>query len=219
MAPRDKSNAGSLLRHVGDSGQALALDRTCLSTRAEPDQGGLVFEGFELDFIDTGDATLRVRHGGSGPPVLLLHGHPRTHATWHKVAPLLATDHTVVCPDLRGYGRSSKPPTTSDHPPTRSASWPATASASCVRSGTSALPWPVTIGARMLPSASRSILPRRSAGSRSSTPSRSAKRWRVVTPPSRRVGGTDSSWGRRPNRPNGSSPPIPMPGIRSRGSR
>jgi haloacetate dehalogenase len=80
-------------------------------------QEGPVFEGFELDFIDTGEATLRVRHGGSGTPVLLLHGHPRTHATWETVAPLLAADHTVVCPDLRGYGRSSKPPTTPDHAP------------------------------------------------------------------------------------------------------
>jgi len=60
---------------------------------------------------------LRVRHGGSGPPVLLLHGHPRTHTTWHRAAPLLAQDHTVVCPDLRGYGESSKPPTTPDHEP------------------------------------------------------------------------------------------------------
>src|SRR4029453_18131553 len=48
-----------------------------------------------------GPAGLRVRHGGSGPAVLLLHGHPRTHVTWHRVAPLLAGSHTVVCPDLR----------------------------------------------------------------------------------------------------------------------
>ena len=68
-----------------------------------------MFEGFTLDRIDVGDAVLRVRHGGSGPPVLLLHGHPRTHATWNKVAPLLAERFTVVCPDLRGYGESSKP--------------------------------------------------------------------------------------------------------------
>ena len=46
-----------------------------------------------------------------------MHGHPRTHATWHRVAPLLAGTHTVVCPDLRGYGQSSKPPTTPDHEP------------------------------------------------------------------------------------------------------
>jgi haloacetate dehalogenase len=76
-----------------------------------------MFDGFELERIDVGEAVLRVRHGGSGSPVLLLHGHPRTHVTWHRVAPLLAGRHTVVCPDLRGYGQSSKPPTTPDHEP------------------------------------------------------------------------------------------------------
>ncbi|MDQ3870010.1 MAG: alpha/beta hydrolase [Chloroflexota bacterium] len=76
-----------------------------------------MFEGFSLERLDVGEAVLRVRHGGSGPPVLLLHGHPRTHATWHRVAPLLAAHYTVVCPDLRGYGESSKPPTTADHEP------------------------------------------------------------------------------------------------------
>ncbi|TFV45153.1 alpha/beta hydrolase [Blastococcus sp. TF02A-35] len=61
---------------------------------------------------------LRYRVGGEGPPVVLLHGHPRTHTTWHRVAPqLAAAGRTVVCPDLRGYGRSSKPPTTADHAP------------------------------------------------------------------------------------------------------
>jgi haloacetate dehalogenase len=76
-----------------------------------------MFDGFTLDRVDTGDAVLRVRHGGAGPAVLLLHGHPRTHVTWHRVAPLLARSHTVVCPDLRGYGESSKPPTSPDHRP------------------------------------------------------------------------------------------------------
>ena len=76
-----------------------------------------MFEGFALQRVDVGEAVLRVRHGGSGPPVLLLHGHPRTSATWHRVAPMLATDLTVVCPDLRGYGQSSGPPTTADHSP------------------------------------------------------------------------------------------------------
>ncbi len=76
-----------------------------------------MFEGFTLQRIDAGEAELRVRYGGSGPPVLLLHGHPRIHATWHRVAPLLARDFTVVCPDLRGYGESAKPPTTGDHEP------------------------------------------------------------------------------------------------------
>ena len=75
------------------------------------------FEAFTLDRVDVGDVVLRVRHGGGGPPVLLLHGHPRTHVTWHRVAAQLAATHTVVCPDLRGYGESSKPPTTEDHMP------------------------------------------------------------------------------------------------------
>jgi haloacetate dehalogenase len=76
-----------------------------------------MFEGFTLEHVDVGDVVLRVRHGGAGPPVLLLHGHPRTHTTWHRVAPLLAEERTVVCPDLRGYGESSKPTTTPDHEP------------------------------------------------------------------------------------------------------
>ncbi|WP_306213856.1 alpha/beta fold hydrolase [Actinoplanes sp. RD1] len=76
-----------------------------------------MFDGFILEHRDVGEATLRVRHGGSGSPVLLLHGHPRTHVTWHRVAPLLAARHTVVCPDLRGYGQSSKPDTTAGHEP------------------------------------------------------------------------------------------------------
>ncbi|MED5618376.1 alpha/beta fold hydrolase [Ideonella sp. BN130291] len=74
-----------------------------------------MFDGFQLEDVALGEVTLRMRHSGHGPAVLLLHGHPRTHATWHKVAPLLAARHTVVCPDLRGYGRSSKPPTRPDH--------------------------------------------------------------------------------------------------------
>ena len=74
-----------------------------------------MFEGFVLETIDVPNASLRVRHGGSGSPVLLLHGHPRTHATWHRVAPILARSHTVVCPDLRGFGQSSKPPERPDH--------------------------------------------------------------------------------------------------------
>ncbi|ROM34141.1 alpha/beta hydrolase [Pseudomonas poae] len=68
-----------------------------------------MFEGFQLEMIELPETTLRVRFGGSGPPLLLLHGHPRTHTTWHKVAPLLASSFTVVCPDLRGFGKSAKP--------------------------------------------------------------------------------------------------------------
>lgn len=74
-----------------------------------------MFEGFNLQYVDVPEARLRVRFGGSGPPVLLLHGHPRTHTTWHRVAPLLARHHTVVCPDLRGFGQSSTAPDKPDH--------------------------------------------------------------------------------------------------------
>ena len=75
----------------------------------------MFFEGFALETIDCGEVALRVRHGGDGPPVVLLHGHPRTHATWHRVAALLADRYTVVCPDLRGYGGSTVPPDAPDH--------------------------------------------------------------------------------------------------------
>src|SRR5690349_5766748 len=76
-----------------------------------------MFEGFKLETIDTGEVSVRVRHGGGGPPLLLLHGHPQTHVMWHRIAPLLARDFTVIAPDLRGYGDSGKPPTTPDHEP------------------------------------------------------------------------------------------------------
>ena len=76
-----------------------------------------MFEGFTLETVDTPEASIRVRRGGSGPPVLLLHGHPQTHAMWHAVASRLAERFLVVATDLRGYGGSSKPPTTLDHEP------------------------------------------------------------------------------------------------------
>ncbi|WP_285115020.1 alpha/beta hydrolase [Leifsonia sp. fls2-241-R2A-40a] len=75
-----------------------------------------MFEGFAHADVDVGEATIHVRHGGKGPPLVLLHGHPRTGATWHRVAPVLAEQgFTVVVPDLRGYGRSSAPAPRSDH--------------------------------------------------------------------------------------------------------
>jgi haloacetate dehalogenase len=75
-----------------------------------------MFDGFEEDLIELGESTVLVRHGGDGPPVVLLHGHPRTSATWHAVAPrLVRQGFTVICPDLRGYGRSRGPVPTADH--------------------------------------------------------------------------------------------------------
>jgi haloacetate dehalogenase len=75
----------------------------------------MIFPGFSLEHVAVSAGTLRLRRGGSGPPLLLLHGNPQTHAMWHKVAPELAQRYSVVCPDLRGYGGSFKPPVSADH--------------------------------------------------------------------------------------------------------
>src|SRR5258708_14580665 len=69
-----------------------------------------MFEGFQQKQVEGAGATINLRVGGSGPPLLLLHGNPLTHVMWHKIAPRLAERFTVVAADLRGYGDSSKPP-------------------------------------------------------------------------------------------------------------
>ncbi len=74
-----------------------------------------LFKNFARKRVRTSGATINLVVGGDGPPVLLLHGYPQTHAMWHKVAPQLARDYTVVCADLRGYGDSSKPRGRPDH--------------------------------------------------------------------------------------------------------
>src|SRR6516164_10580621 len=68
-----------------------------------------LFPGFKHLDMRTKGAVIRLRHGGSGPPLLLLHGNPRNHATWHGLAARLAQRYHVVLPDLRGYGDSSLP--------------------------------------------------------------------------------------------------------------
>jgi haloacetate dehalogenase len=74
-----------------------------------------LFPGFRRKRIRTASATINLVMKGDGPPLPLLHGYPETHAMWHKIAPDLARDHTVVCADLRGYGDSSKPRGLPDH--------------------------------------------------------------------------------------------------------
>lgn len=77
-----------------------------------------MFDGFTEGMLDAGDLSVFARHAGSGPAVLLLHGHPRTSSTWHRVAPLMVEQGlTVVCADLPGYGRSDKPEPSADHAP------------------------------------------------------------------------------------------------------
>jgi haloacetate dehalogenase len=76
-----------------------------------------MLDGFETAEVDTGETTIFVRWFGTGPPVLLLHGFPQTHLMWRGVAPRLARRFTVVCADLRGYGRSGCPASAPDHAP------------------------------------------------------------------------------------------------------
>jgi haloacetate dehalogenase len=66
-----------------------------------------LFPGFVAQRVRTAGAEIHALVGGNGPPLLLLHGYPQTHAMWHRVAPRMAQRFTVVCPDLRGYGDSS----------------------------------------------------------------------------------------------------------------
>jgi haloacetate dehalogenase len=77
----------------------------------------MFFCGFSEQTLEINGGAVRLRHDGEGPPLLLLHGNPQTHVMWHAVAPLLADRFTLVCPDLRGYGRSFKPPASADHAP------------------------------------------------------------------------------------------------------
>jgi haloacetate dehalogenase len=76
-----------------------------------------LFPGFRLLDVATTVARIRVRTGGEGPPLLLLHGYPQTHIMWRRIAPALARHFTLICPDLRGYGDSEKPPSAADHAP------------------------------------------------------------------------------------------------------
>src|SRR6266566_4547171 len=68
-----------------------------------------LFPGFSRELIETSGTSIHLLRNGAGPPLLLLHGYPETHVTWHKIAPQLAEHFSVYVPDLRGYGDSGKP--------------------------------------------------------------------------------------------------------------
>jgi pimeloyl-ACP methyl ester carboxylesterase len=173
-----------------------------------------MFLNFKKKKIRTSGATINLVSGGSGDPVLLLHGYPETHAMWHKVAPELARDHTVVCADLRGYGESSKPPTTEDHEPYTKRAM----ARDCV-------------GLMRALGHERFAVARHDRGSYVAfrtamdhpdavtalavlDSSRSARRSPAPTRASRARGGTGSSSPRPRSRPSGSSAAIPTPGRR-----
>jgi len=76
-----------------------------------------LYPGFASEWINTSLGRIFARVGGSGPPLLLLHGYPQSHVMWHKVAPALAAHFTVIIPDLPGYGWSAAPEANPDHTP------------------------------------------------------------------------------------------------------
>ena len=109
---RDDSHDTSRTLH--DPG---ALGPASLSSAAASSPGAAGAHDFETAEIDTGDNTIFIRRYGKGSPLLLVHGFPRTSLMWRHLAPRLASDHTVICVDLRGYGRSGAPASTEDHYP------------------------------------------------------------------------------------------------------
>jgi haloacetate dehalogenase len=95
--------------------EAKSADYARDPTRWGSPEVAAMFPGFKHLDMRTKDAVIRVRHGGSGPPLLLLHGNPRNHVTWYGVAARLAERYHVVLPDLRGYGDSSLPEPGANH--------------------------------------------------------------------------------------------------------
>ena len=118
-------NRRELLKHTGSAfvATSMASAITGDSLLADEAQGAApaaagtspFFPGFAVSKVKTSGAEIHVVKGGQGPPVLLLHGAPQTHITWRLVAPMLMKSYTLVIPDLRGYGDSSKPADTPDH--------------------------------------------------------------------------------------------------------
>ena len=104
-----------LITAVGAAGAAALLRPATGAAQTAPSSTLKFFPGFTAARVKTSGAEINLVHAGSGPPLLLLHGAPQTHLSWRLVAPELAKTHTVIVPDLRGYGDSSKPADTPDH--------------------------------------------------------------------------------------------------------
>lgn len=98
------------LLELSDCGNDTTKSSPTCRLLVEPGDDVAVFAGFDEWDVQVNGTTLHGRSIGRGPAVVLLHGHPRTHTTWYRVAPQIGdAGFTVVCPDLRGYGRSAKP--------------------------------------------------------------------------------------------------------------
>jgi len=111
-AEKGLSLGTSTISGEGRATQTVAMKPTSLPElppKPSKDVAAKLFPGFVQTEVRTSGATIPVFHKGNGPPVLLLHGYPESHVTWHKVAPRLAEQFSVYIPDLRGYGDSSRP--------------------------------------------------------------------------------------------------------------
>lgn len=109
-----ESTRRKLLKRAATLAAAAAGAQTAKPQEADS-SAAKMFPGFKAEKIQTSGAAIQTVRGGQGPPLLLLHGHPQSHFEWHKVAPGLAKEFTVVAADLRGYGDSSKPPDGVNH--------------------------------------------------------------------------------------------------------
>src|SRR5262245_42814133 len=92
-----------------------ALERAVMAQEGVAPNTLKYFPGFKAFTVKTSGSEINGVIGGSGPPILLLHGAPQSHITWRKVAPMLAKTRTVIAADLRGYGDSGKPPDGDNH--------------------------------------------------------------------------------------------------------
>jgi len=104
-----ESTRRKLLKQAATLAAAAAGGAQTAAPQEASSSAAKFFPGFKAEKIQTSGAAIQTVRGGQGPPLLLLHGHPQSHFEWHKVAPELAKEFTVVAADLRGYGDSSKP--------------------------------------------------------------------------------------------------------------
>jgi haloacetate dehalogenase len=104
-----ESTRRKLLKQAATLAAAAAGGAQTAAPQEASSSAAKFFPGFQAEKIQTSGAAIQTVRGGQGPPLLLLHGHPQSHFEWHKVAPELAKEFTVVAADLRGYGDSSKP--------------------------------------------------------------------------------------------------------------